>query len=1054
MLTLHGTWLTGAEADRGAFAIWGEIHKRRPRRSRAGSAYTPSPGQPANHPFSAPAARLQDALADRCPQVDGAELKPRNLVANLPSADGLPLSSDEASPEAGRPEAAPALAAWRVPALMLPVAAACELLLSLSGERSSEGQAHADLHDDDVAVGADLRYWALATLLGLDLLHRQRFVPTLEKAVGNYVARWRALYDTESDAKRLRDLARVMPGACRALSDRTPLSRLTPVSLLQGFIDALTDAVARRAMPAFGREAPRSSLTASEAWLAALRGEPVVVGRPGELDPFYREYAAWSNLEVQRGPGDSFRVCFRLEPPPAQPDDEAGAGGSDGRGWTLQYLLQATDDPSLLVSASEVWRQRGSIARFLDRRFDEPMERFLAGLGRASRVYPAIEASLRASAPLACELTTDDAFDFVREKALLLQASGFGVLVPGLQTKVSVRVRLGSRAPSSPGASPFNRDILVHFDWQVAIGDETISPEEFVALVALKQPLVQVRGQWVEFRPEQVEQALAFFERQRAAGDMPLNEALRLALGADGEGGLPVTEVTAQGWVADLIDRLRGGAPREDVAEPAGFVGQLRRYQKVGVSWLASLSRFGLGACLADDMGLGKTIELIAFLLHRKACQSEVGPTLLVCPTSVVGNWRRELERFAPGLRVLVHYGAGRSKGSAEAFAAEAAQHDIVVSTYALLYRDEAELASVEWANLFLDEAQNVKNVSTKAAQVARRLRAGWRVAITGTPVENRLSELWSIFDFLNPGYLGSAEAFRKRFVLPIEQARNSVATARLKKLVAPFILRRVKTDRAIIEDLPEKNEMKVFCTLTKEQATLYEAAVREEMEKIEGSEGIQRRGQVLATITKLKQVCDHPALMLHDQSALAGRSGKLARLSEMIEEVLATGDRALIFTQYAEMGRLLVEHLEEAFRREVLFLHGGTPGLERDRMVARFQSDARAPALFVLSLKAGGTGLNLTRANHVFHFDRWWNPAVENQATDRAFRISQRKDVQVHKFICAGTFEEALDRLIERKIELSQAIVGAGESWITELSTDELRDLFSLRESALAEEA
>ena len=506
-----------------------------------------------------------------------------------------------------------------------------------------------------------------------------------------------------------------------------------------------------------------------------------------------------------------------------------------------------------------------------------------------------------------------------------------------------------------------------------------------------------------------------------------------------------------EGWIDDLLRQLRGGQRRETLREPPGFHGQLRPYQKVGVSWLAALHRYGVGGCLADDMGLGKTIQLIALLLHKRRRRGKAaagqagrgGPMLLICPTSVVGNWQHELARFAPSLRVLVHHGAARTK---EDLAAVAAGHDVVISTYALLHRDEAALLEVPWEEVVLDEAQNIKNASTKAAQTARKLTARWRAALTGTPVENRLSELWSIFQFFNPGLLGSAEEFRTRFAKPIERANDAGATQRLKGLVAPFILRRLKTDRSIIRDLPEKNEMKVFCPLTREQATLYEAIVRDSLRQIEESEGIQRRGLILATLTKMKQVCDHPALFLHDGSTPAGRSGKLARLSEMLEEALAVDDRALVFTQYAEMGRMLQAHLEAQLGQEVLFLHGGTPAPARDRMVRRFQHEHRAPPVFVLSIKAGGTGLNLTRANHVFHFDRWWNPAVENQATDRAFRIGQERNVQVHKFICAGTFEEALDQLIERKVALAQAIVGTSEAWITEMSTAELREVFALR--------
>jgi SNF2 family DNA or RNA helicase len=398
----------------------------------------------------------------------------------------------------------------------------------------------------------------------------------------------------------------------------------------------------------------------------------------------------------------------------------------------------------------------------------------------------------------------------------------------------------------------------------------------------------------------------------------------------------------------------------------------------------------------------------------------------------------------------MVHHGAERAR---QGFAAEAADHDVVISTYALLHRDEAELLAVTWHAVVADEAQNIKNAATRAAQTARKLRCHWRAALTGTPVENRLSELWSIFHFLNPGLLGSAEVFRRRFGNPIERANDAAAAARLKALVSPFILRRVKTDQAIIRDLPQKIEANVYCSLTREQATLYEAIVRDALQEVEEAEGIRRRGLVLATLTKLKQVCDHPALFLHDRSALDGRSGKLARLTEMLEEALATGDRALVFTQYAEMGRMLAGFLEARFGEDVLYLHGGTPARTRDGMVALFQDEARLrrPHVFVLSLKAGGTGLNLTAASHVFHFDRWWNPAVENQATDRAFRIGQQKNVQVHKLVCAGTLEETIDGLIERKRALSEAIVGSGEAWLTEMSTAELRDLVTLRREALS---
>jgi SNF2 family DNA or RNA helicase len=969
------------------------------------------------------------------------------ILVRLPSVGGRPLPSPDLALDGPPADAeAPTLGAWQVNGLVCDPAQAPTWLLAFAA-----AEAETAFGPAPVVLGADLRFWIAATRFALELLHRQRLLPTLQLEGAGLAARWRPLLDEQTDRDRFNALVAAMLPAGRAPAWDTTAPEPGPRALLAGYLDATVDAVARQAAPRpparRGRAPKRRGL--GEAWLAALRGEPLLDGTPDELAAFYNEYRTWVEQADGTTAHDSFRVCFRLNPPPADQQAEGIVVPRRGeQNWTVEYLLQAADDPSLLVSAAEVWRQRGATVRFLNRKFEQPQERLLAGLGRASRLFPPLEASLHGARPEVATLTTEQAYNFVREGALLLQAGGFGVLVPGLDTKLGLRVRLKGRPQSKKsqthlGVLSFGQ--MIEFDWQVALGDQTVTRAEFEALARLKEPLVQVRGRWVELRPELVEQALALFDKQ-GAGRLALPDALKLALAPNGQFGVPITEVTAEGWVDELLRDLRDGPRRAEVPEPPGFLGRLRPYQKIGVGWLAALRRYGLGACLADDMGLGKTIQLIALLLHHRAAGAGA-PTLLICPTSVVGNWRRELTHFAPELRVLVHHGAGRSK---ETFAADVTAHDVVISTYPLLHRDAPELTAVEWENVVLDEAQNIKNPSTRAAQAARRLSARWRAALTGTPVENRLTELWSIFQFLNPGYLGSENEFRQRFARPIERTGDGTATTQLKALVAPFILRRLKTDRSIIADLPEKNEMKVYSTLTREQATLYEAVLQEALKKVEESEGINRRGAVLAMITKLKQICDHPVLFLHDGSALPDRSGKLERLGEMLEEALAVGDRALIFTQFAEMGKLLQDHLQTLFGREVFFLHGGTAARERDRMVTRFQQDARAPHLFVLSLKAGGVGLNLTRANHVFHFDRWWNPAVENQATDRVFRIGQRRDVQVHKFVSAGTFEEAIDQLIEKKRELSEAIVGAGEAWITEMSNQELRDLFALRHDAV----
>jgi len=464
-----------------------------------------------------------------------------------------------------------------------------------------------------------------------------------------------------------------------------------------------------------------------------------------------------------------------------------------------------------------------------------------------------------------------------------------------------------------------------------------------------------------------------------------------------------------------------------------------------------------MGACLADDMGLGKTLETIAMILRQKEEQGALpGPILVVCPTSVVANWAKEVQRFAPTLTTVIHQGGDRLRD--KALIRRVKETDMILTSYAIARRDAETLQKIDWFGVVLDEAQNIKNPEAKQTRAIRQLPAQFRLALTGTPVENRLSELWSIMHFLNPGYLGSRQGFRHSFALPIERYSDERATQRLRQMVSPFILRRVKTDPTVIQDLPDKQEMKVYCNLSEEQATLYESVVQSAMQEVAEADGIQRKGLVLSMLMKLKQVCNHPAQFLHqigdghslDPEKETDRSGKLARLTEMLEEAVSVGDRVLIFSQFAEMGQLLKQHLQERLGVSTLFLYGAIPAKKREVMIQRFQEDPNGPPIFILSLKAGGTGLNLTRANHVFHFDRWWNPAVEDQATDRAFRIGQTRNVQVHKFVCVGTMEEMIDEMIESKKALAQSIVGSGENWLTEMSTNELRDLVTLRRQGI----
>jgi SNF2 family DNA or RNA helicase len=577
-----------------------------------------------------------------------------------------------------------------------------------------------------------------------------------------------------------------------------------------------------------------------------------------------------------------------------------------------------------------------------------------------------------------------------------------------------------------------------------------VTLKELERLAAMKDTMVRVRGRWIAMSQDELKKALNFLKK--APSQATAREVLRASLGVDGDFAPEGVTFAGERAFTEMLETLTGRADADRIPllpVPPGLTANLRPYQARGFSWLAFLGRWGLGACLADDMGLGKTLQTLT-LIQNRVDEGETRPTLLVAPTSVLENWRREAERFLPGLRVLVHHGAKRAKS--EDFVTEAERNDVVATSFALLVRDHATLSRVQWSGVVLDEAQNVKNPASKQAKAAGQLASEYRVALTGTPVENHVGDLWSLMEFLNPGLLGTPAVFKRRFFNPIQKERNAEAAARLKNITGPFVLRRLKTDRTIIDDLPEKIVTKTFCRLKKEQATLYAAVTKEAERVLEESEGIQRKGLVLATLTRLKQICNHPAQYLGERSPVGGRSGKLERLEELAAEALDVGDRMLIFTQYAEMGEILKRRLQESLGEETFFLHGGVPKAQRDAMVARFQEDDGA-RLFVLSLKAGGTGLNLTRANHVVLFDRWWNPAVEQQAIDRAFRIGQKKNVQVHAFVCQGTLEERIDEMIETKREIADMTVKSGERWLTELSTAELKDLFTLRRTALAGE-
>ncbi len=992
------------------------------------------------YPYRTEVAQLRDALAQAYLTLLAGKAAVEERMLWLPTQGGAPLPSSPLVAEPPKSRKAPTLAAWTLPTLALSAVDAVNLLATVRNRPALA---------PGVVVGDELRYWSEALRLAGALVHREQVLPDLIERRGAYRACWTPVFLGE-DGARLERLARAMPSAARAIgSDHRALPDSAPRDVLREFLAWIVDHLVRQstAFPA-AKRAGTASASMHGQWIQALRQpDGALEGDKAELRQLSKQIRDWQRplLRLVNAP---YRLCFRLEEPALDEKDTGALFFPDtGTEWRVHYLLQAREDPSLLVSAAAVWKPNRGTSEGLKTLGPQAREGLLASLGQAASLCPAVEASLNESAPVGYELDTEGAFRFLAEEAALLEQNGFGVMLPASWTgkrraKLAARAQAKTRFESKAGMT---LDRVLDVEWEIVLGEAGLTPEELLALAKLKAPLVRVRGQWVQLSAAEIQAALDLQKRGGAA--FAGRDLLRLALGADAVAGLEVSDVNADGPLGELLAGLAQGDRIAPLPPPPGLTATLRPYQTRGYAWLEFLTRWGLGACLADDMGLGKTVQTLA-LLQRMREAGESRPALLICPTSVVGNWRKEATRFTPQLPVMVHHGTGRDKG--EAFAAQAQTCAMVLSSYGLLHRDLSSLQGVEWAAVILDEAQNIKNAETKQAKAARALRAERRIALTGTPVENNVGDLWSIQDFLNPGFLGNAARFKREFFLPVQVQRDANAVERLQRMTGPFILRRLKTDRAIIQDLPDKLEMKVYCTLTKEQATLYAAVVQQAEAVLAGAEGMSRRGLILSTLLRLKQVCNHPAQFLADHSPVPGRSGKLARLTEMLEEIQEANERTLIFTQFAEMGHLLQKYLQEQLAREVLFLYGGLSKTQRDRMVERFQNEAGGPSVFILSIKAGGTGLNLTRANHVFHFDRWWNPAVENQATDRAFRIGQSRQVEVHKFICLGTVEERIDELIERKQSLAEKIVGSGESWITELSTDELKNLFRLRAEAV----
>jgi superfamily II DNA or RNA helicase len=841
--------------------------------------------------------------------------------------------------------------------------------------------------------------WGAAALHALRLVARGRLLPGLTPAGHDA---WRAGPLEPADIAHLRAVAAALPpeGHAVPLPDPGPLRLPEPEALIRSFLDAVADTLPRT--PA----APYTS------------GRPYASREPVAL-PQAHEWAA----EVAAGMDAGVRISLRLD---LSAYDVFDAGERDGARAAGAAIVQVHSlaDPTLVADAASLWAGEADTAFGPRSRVDAAL-----AVRRAARVWPPLDRLAEQDVPDVLALSEEELGELLGVGAARLAAAGVAVhwprdLARDLTAAAVVRPAPGS---ATDGTGFFESEELLRFRWQLALGGDPLSEAEMDALAEAHRPVVRLRDRWVLVDPALVRKA-----RRRELGLLDPVDALSVALTGTAEVDGETVEAVPVGALAALRDRLTAGLRPAD--PPAGLAATLRDYQLRGLAWLDLMTSLGLGGCLADDMGLGKTVTLIA--LHLKRARTE--PTLVVCPASLLGNWQREITRFAPGVPVRRFHGPDRTLDGLDG--------GFVLTTYGTMRSTAARLAEQPWGMVVADEAQHVKNPFSATAKALRTIPAPARVALTGTPVENNLSELWALLDWTTPGLLGPLKSFRARHARAVENGEDQEAVERLARLVRPFLLRRKKSDPGIVPELPPKTETDHPVPLTREQAALYEAVVRESMLAIETAEGIARRGLVLKLLGALKQICDHPALYLKEDphaDRLLARSGKLALLDELLDTLLAEDGSALVFTQYVGMARLITAHLS-ARAIPVDLLHGGTPVPERERMVDRFQS-GETPVL-VLSLKAAGTGLNLTRAGHVVHFDRWWNPAVEEQATDRAYRIGQTQPVQVHRLVTEGTVEDRIAEMLTAKRALADAILGSGEAALTELTDRELSDLVSLR--------
>ncbi|MDJ0717299.1 MAG: DEAD/DEAH box helicase [Prochloraceae cyanobacterium] len=1046
MEVLHGTWIPKAGNEfiqTGGFYLWVETSAPKKRRNKSGK------GHPAQLKKEELSTFLVDELGLSSPSI--------SPISNNISAQYFLLPSSETEP-------LPSLELTRYLEKELPVGSEFRYWeidcyqLKPTIKLLNELHFLALYNSENIQLGSDLLFWYHYTQFFKQVIVKDQYIPALKyrellgkkgkgqkktKSFEIYPA-WEIISEQyESNLTRYMDY---MPLACVAGQETIgdELEFYDRESLLRHFSECLLKEIVTNTplTAAFNKKINDSLLL----WGCLHPQDTKSPWTNNQALTEYQQWLAWKQKIVGVQNASVFYLGFQLQE----------AEEKDIDNWRINFLVSSKKDPSLKLVLDDYWHLNRQEKKSIQSHFGQNFEKnLLLNLGYAARMYPLIWRGLETDKPKGFQLTLEEAFTFLSESAWVLEDAGYKVIIPAWWTPVGrqrAKIRLkaspkkSSSAATTIGKGYFSKETIVQYQYQLAIGAQPVTEKEWQQLVNAKTPLVKFRGQWMELDQKKMQQMLEFWQaHSQEKPEMTLLDLMKTATEAAED-----IEVEHDELLAEMMAKLRDHSRIEPIDNPPQLQGTLREYQKRGVSWIQYLEQLGLNGCLADDMGLGKSLQVIALLVLEKEAAEQKFPTLLIAPTSVVGNWQKEIEKFAPHLRSLIHHGSNRSKDEKK-FIEASLKHDIVITSFTLARKDAKLLKSITWQRIVLDEAQNIKN--PKAAQTKAILKFGakHRLALTGTPVENRLLDLWSIFNFLNPGYLGKEAQFRKSFEIPIQKNNAMGQSAVLKKMVEPFILRRVKTDKQIIKDLPDKVEHKQYCNLTSEQASLYEAVVKDVESQLEEAEGIQRKGLILSTLMKLKQICNHPMQFLQDGSEFTpSRSHKLERLGEMLEEVIAEGESLLIFTQFTEIGSAIQTYLKQTLHYNTYYLHGGVNRNKRSKTIAEFQDPETEPSAFILSLKAGGVGITLTKANHVFHFDRWWNPAVENQATDRAFRIGQTKNVFVHKFVTLGTLEERIDEMIEDKKKVASAIVGSDESWLSELDNESFKQLIALNRSAV----